>query len=91
MNMIKNLVKMNEHTQKKSLFLPDYFFFFSYDTIIKSVFFIFFEQNINLRLSSDLYFYSSEERVSLFISGSKTRSSGGRLGSFKLFLIIKKR
>lgn len=59
--------------------------------IIQYVFFIFFEQNINLRFSSDFTFYSSDERVSLFISGSKTRSSGGRLGSFKLFLIIKKR
>ena len=53
MNMIK---KMNT-LKKKSLFLPDSFFY--YDTIIKSLFFIFFEQNINLRLSSDFTFYSS--------------------------------
>lgn len=38
----------------------------------------------------ELNFDSIEEIVSLFISGSKTNSSGGRLGSFKLFLIIKK-
>jgi len=66
---------MNEHTQKNLYSYP--ILFFSYDTIIKSIFFIFFEQNTNLRLSSDFHFYSSEERVSLFISGSKARSSGG--------------
>lgn len=77
----------NKFNKKKYFFFPDSFF--SYDTIIK---FGFFEQNINLRLISDWNFDdSSEERVSLSISGSKTSSSRGRLGSFKLFLIIKKR
>lgn len=75
---------------KKGFILPRFFFFFlRHDNQIWI--FVFFEQNINPRLSSDWNFDSSEERVSLFFSGSKTSSSSGRLGSFKLFIIIKKR
>lgn len=81
---------MNEHIKKKDFFFSDSFFFFlRHDNQIWIPGFV--EQNNNPRLSSDWNSNSSEQRISLFISGSKTSSSSGRLGSFKLFLIIEKR
>lgn len=76
------------NTLNKKIFLGFPRFFYSYDTIIKSGFSYF---SNKMRLGSDWNFDSIEERVNLFISGSKTSSSRSRLGSFKLFLIIKKR
>lgn len=76
----------------KNFILPRLFFFFFFlrhETSIRII--GFFQQKGNPRLSSDGHLNSSEERVNLSFSGSKTGSSGGRLGSFKLFLIIKKR
>lgn len=84
---------MNTFTKKKiSSFSPIFSYF--YDTRIKSGFSDF---SNKIRWSSDWNFDSIEEKVSLFFSGSKTRSSSktssssGRLGSFKFFLVIKKR
>lgn len=74
---------------KKIFFFPIRFFFLRHDNKISILGFV--EQNTNPPLSSDWNSDSSEQRISLFISGSKTGSSGGRLGSFKLFLIIEKR
>ena len=88
--MFVKVVKTNEHVQqKKSFFFSDSVFFLT-TRDNKIWILIFVEQNTNPGLSSDWNSDSSEQRISLFISDSKTSSSSGRLGSFKLFLIIEK-
>lgn len=83
------VVNMNEHVKKKQRFFSSFFFFLRDDNKIWILGFV--DQNTNPRLSSGWNSDSSEQRISLFISGSKTSSSRGRFGSFKLFLIIEKR
>lgn len=87
--MFVKVVKTNEHVQQKKSFFSDSAFFLT--TRNKKIWILLFvEQNTNPGLSSDWNSDSSEQRISLFISDSKTSSSSGRLGSFKLFLIIEK-
>lgn len=75
---------------KKNIFFSDSAFFFLTTRDNKIWILIFVEQNTNPGLSSDWNYDSSEQRISLFISDSRPSSSSGRLGSFKLFLIIEK-
>lgn len=84
---------MNTFNKKKDFFFISRFFFFFLTTRQSNLDSRIFrtKHQFAFEFGLELNFDSIEEIVSLFISGSKTSSSGGRLGSFKLFLIIKKR
>lgn len=62
-----------------------------YDSIRKYAKVVKMNQHVQFKNLDSCNYDSSEEKVSLFISGFKTSSSSGRLGSFKLFFIIEKR